>query len=60
MTTALTADRPKLTATTPLSSPFWLGRLRLANRIVMAPLTRARALASNYFPSHTVVSARTA
>jgi N-ethylmaleimide reductase len=43
MSATLTADRPKLAATTPLFSPFWLGRLRLPNRIVMAPLTRARA-----------------
>jgi 2,4-dienoyl-CoA reductase-like NADH-dependent reductase (Old Yellow Enzyme family) len=31
------------TATTTLFSPYWLGGLRLPNRIVMAPLTRARA-----------------
>ena len=43
MSATLTADRPKLAATTPLFSPFWLGQLRLPNRIVMAPLTRARA-----------------
>src|SRR5215472_16132118 len=43
MSSTLTADRPKLAVTTPLFSPFSLGRLRLPNRIVMAPLTRARA-----------------
>ncbi|MBV9204084.1 MAG: alkene reductase [Actinobacteria bacterium] len=43
MSATLTADRPQLAATTPLFCPFWLGRLRLPNRIVMAPLTRARA-----------------
>ena len=43
MTATLRADRPRRTATTPLFSPFWLGRLPLPNRIVMAPLTRARA-----------------
>jgi N-ethylmaleimide reductase len=43
MTATLTADRPQLTATIPLFSPFWLGRLQLPNRIVMPPLTRARA-----------------
>ena len=43
MSATLTADRPNLAATTPLFSPFCLGRLRLPNRIVMAPLTRARA-----------------
>jgi len=34
---------PQATATTPLFSSYWLGELRLPNRIVMAPLTRARA-----------------
>lgn len=43
MSATLTADRPKLIATTPLFSPFRLGGLWLPNRIVMAPLTRARA-----------------
>ena len=43
MSATLTAGHPKLTATTPLFSPFRLGQLPLANRIVMAPLTRARA-----------------
>ena len=43
MTATLTDDRPTLTATSPLFSPFSLGRLRLPNRIVMPPLTRARA-----------------
>jgi len=32
MSATLTAGRPKLAATTPLFSPFWLGRLRLSNR----------------------------
>ena len=43
MSAALTTDRLKLTATSPLFSPLWLGQLPLPNRIVMAPLTRARA-----------------
>jgi 2,4-dienoyl-CoA reductase-like NADH-dependent reductase (Old Yellow Enzyme family) len=43
MSASLTATTPRPTATAPLFSPFWLGRLRLPNRIVMAPLTRARA-----------------
>ncbi len=43
MTASLTAARPQLTAATPLFSPFSLGQLRLPNRIMMAPLTRARA-----------------
>jgi N-ethylmaleimide reductase len=43
MSAVLTTGRRKLTATTPLFSPFRLGRLPLPNRIVMAPLTRARA-----------------
>ena len=37
------ADTRPPTATTTLFSPYWLGGLRLPNRIVMAPLTRARA-----------------
>jgi N-ethylmaleimide reductase len=43
MSVSLTAARPGPTATAPLFFPYWLGRLRLPNRIVMAPLTRARA-----------------
>jgi N-ethylmaleimide reductase len=43
MPASLTAARPQPTATTPLFSPFRLGGLRLPNRILMAPLTRARA-----------------
>jgi N-ethylmaleimide reductase len=43
MPSSLTAGRLQPTAAAPLFSPFWLGRLRLPNRIVMAPLTRARA-----------------
>jgi N-ethylmaleimide reductase len=43
MSASLTAARPAPAATAPLFSPYWLGRLRLPNRIVMAPLTRARA-----------------
>ena len=43
MPASLTAGRPQPAAAAPLFSPFWLGRLRLPNRIVMAPLTRARA-----------------
>jgi N-ethylmaleimide reductase len=43
MPAPLTAAHPQPTATSPLFSPFLLGRLRLPNRIVMAPLTRARA-----------------
>ena len=42
MSVTLTAYRPKLAATTPLFSPLRLGQLPLPNRIVMAPLTRAR------------------
>jgi N-ethylmaleimide reductase len=41
MSASLTAARPQPAA--PLFSPYRLGGLRLANRIVMAPLTRARA-----------------
>jgi N-ethylmaleimide reductase len=37
------ADTRPPTATAALFSPYWLGGLRLPNRIVMAPLTRARA-----------------
>jgi N-ethylmaleimide reductase len=43
MTATLTAGRPRPPAASPLFSPFWLGRLRLPNRIVMPSLTRARA-----------------
>jgi N-ethylmaleimide reductase len=43
MSASLTAARPAPVAPAPLFSPYWLGRLRLPNRIVMAPLTRARA-----------------
>ncbi|HSS90000.1 MAG TPA: alkene reductase [Streptosporangiaceae bacterium] len=43
MSAPLTAVRPALAAPTPLFSSFSLGQLRLPNRIVMAPLTRARA-----------------
>jgi 2,4-dienoyl-CoA reductase-like NADH-dependent reductase (Old Yellow Enzyme family) len=43
MSASLTAARPAPAATAQLFSPYWLGRLRLPNRIVMAPLTRARA-----------------
>jgi N-ethylmaleimide reductase len=44
MSVSLTAAaRPQPAGTAPLFSPFWLGPLLLANRIVMAPLTRARA-----------------
>ena len=43
MSATLTAGRPKLTATSPRFSALWLGQLPLPNRIVMAPLTRARA-----------------
>jgi N-ethylmaleimide reductase len=43
MSASLTAACPRPAATAPLFSPYRLGRLRLPNRIVMAPLTRARA-----------------
>jgi len=43
MSASRTAAHPRPATTTPLFSPFSLGRLRLPNRIVMAPLTRARA-----------------
>jgi N-ethylmaleimide reductase len=43
MPASLTGARPAPAVPPPLFSPFWLGRLRLPNRIVMAPLTRARA-----------------
>jgi N-ethylmaleimide reductase len=43
MPASLTAAHPQPAATSPLFSPFSLGRLWLSNRIVMAPLTRARA-----------------
>ncbi len=43
MPPSLTAGRPQPAAAAPLFASFWLGRLRLPNRIVMAPLTRARA-----------------
>jgi N-ethylmaleimide reductase len=43
MSASLTDARPQPTAAAALFSPLRLGRLRLPNRIVMAPLTRARA-----------------
>jgi N-ethylmaleimide reductase len=43
MSPSLTAAHPAAAATAPLFSPFSSGQLRLPNRIVMAPLTRARA-----------------
>jgi N-ethylmaleimide reductase len=43
MSATPTDGRPELAVTASLFSPFWLGRLPLPNRIVMAPLTRARA-----------------
>jgi N-ethylmaleimide reductase len=43
MPASLTPAGPQQAATAPLFSPLSLGPLRLPNRIVMAPLTRARA-----------------
>jgi N-ethylmaleimide reductase len=43
MPASVTAARPQSATSAPLFSPFRLGQLRLPNRIVMAPLTRARA-----------------
>jgi N-ethylmaleimide reductase len=43
MRVSLATARPETAGALSLFSPFPLGPLRLANRIVMAPLTRARA-----------------
>src|SRR5215467_385104 len=43
MSASLTAALSRPAPAAPLFSPYWLGRLWLPNRIVMAPLTRARA-----------------
>ena len=43
MPASLAVARSQPAATAPLFSPLSLGKLRLPNRIVMAPLTRARA-----------------
>jgi len=43
LSASLTAARPQPAAASPLFSPFLLRQLALPNRIVMAPLTRARA-----------------
>lgn len=43
MPASLAAPRPGSLASANLFSPYPLGQLRLPNRIVMAPLTRARA-----------------
>ncbi len=43
----LTKARERDVAANDLLKPYWLGGLELANRMVMAPMTRSRALAGN-------------
>jgi N-ethylmaleimide reductase len=38
-------------ATQPLLQPYWMGEYQLANRVVMAPLTRSRATNPDLAPS---------
>jgi N-ethylmaleimide reductase len=37
-------DNPARTGALPLFQPYWLGPLHLSNRMVMAPMTRSRAI----------------